>query len=56
MNEELRSPNESGSSEDNGATHYEEGASAAHWQDQFRQEIYLQFIQMNRTLHGLGED
>jgi protoheme ferro-lyase len=37
-------PKESRSSENNGATYYEEGASASHWQDQFHQEIYLQFI------------
>jgi hypothetical protein len=49
-------PKELGSSEDNGATHYEEGASITHWQDQFHQEIYLQFIRMDQAFHGLGED
>jgi hypothetical protein len=49
-------PKESRSSEDNGATQNEEGASVAHWQDQFHQEIYLQYIQMDRAFHGLGED
>jgi hypothetical protein len=35
--------------------HYEEGASAAHWKDQFCQEIYLQSIRKDRVVHGLGE-
>jgi hypothetical protein len=39
----------SGSNEDNGATHYEEGASAAHWQDQFHQEIYIEIIPTDRA-------
>jgi hypothetical protein len=56
MNEELDRPKESRSSENNGATHYEEGALAAHWQDQFCQEIYLQSIRTDQAVHGLVED
>jgi hypothetical protein len=42
-------------SENNGATHYEEGASTAHWQDQFYQEIYLQSIWTDQAIQGLGD-
>jgi hypothetical protein len=49
-------PKESRSSKKNGATHYEEGASIAHWKDQFHQEIYLQSIRTDRAFHRLGED